>query len=134
MRILFASFLPLLVLLGACTHRPAAVGAASCEVDAVPRAAVFGTREGRDIATWPPEMGRGASGCQRVWYGDRLKPEAMQVLATYYYDQGHVQRLVGRVPGGAPYDCHYRDGTLDSGRSQNPAQCPKVSELEGARR
>ena len=62
--------------------------------------------------------------------GDRQRPAAMEVLATYYFDQGHVRRLVGRVPGGAAYDCHYRDGTLDTAVSQNTAQCPKASEVE----
>ena len=46
--------------------------------------------------------------------------------------RGRVSRLTGRVPGGGTYDCHYRDGALDTGRSQNAAQCPKASELQRA--
>ena len=75
-------------------------------------------------------MPRDGTGCQRVWYGERAHPERMQVLATYYYEGGHVRRLVGRVPGGASYDCQYRDGNLDTARSQNPGQCPRASELQ----
>jgi hypothetical protein len=36
------------------------------------------------------------------------------------------------VPGGPAYDCHYRDGGLEEARSQNPANCPKASELPRA--
>lgn len=110
-----------------------AVAGADCERATVPSGAVFGTREGMDIATWPPVMGRGVTGCQRVWAGQRAKPEAMQVLATYYYEGGRVRRLTGRVPNGAAYDCQYRDGELDTAKSQNPAQCPKASEIEAGR-
>jgi hypothetical protein len=125
-------------LLAACAMRqPAAPvasagpgGAASCERAAVPSDAVFGVRHGMDTATWPPKLDGTGSACQRVWFGDRKHPEAMQVLATYYYQDGHVRRLTGRVPGGQPYDCHYRDGELESARSQNAAQCPKASEIE----
>jgi hypothetical protein len=110
----------------------AAASPGSCEVGEVPRGAVFGVRQGMDIATWPPEVSRGASACQRVWYGQRQRPEAMQVLATYYYEYGRVRRLSGRVPGGPAYDCHYSDGALDTARSRDPAQCPKASEIERA--
>jgi hypothetical protein len=96
----------------------------------VPSGAVFGVRQGMDIATYPSAMPADGSGCQRVWYGDRARPASMQVLATYYFAGGRVQRLVGRVPGGADYECHYRDGDLDTGRSRNPAQCPKASEAK----
>lgn len=132
MRIPVAILLSPLVLLAACANQPAAPGATlpACEYATVPRGAVFGVRHGVDTATYPPAVNRGHTGCQRVWFGDRQRPEAMQVLATYYFDQGHVRRLVGRVPGGAAYDCHYRDGTLDAAVSQNPAQCPKASEVE----
>lgn len=78
------------------------------------------------------QLPSGHTGCQRVWYGERQRPEAMQVLATYQFDRGRVSRLTGRVPGGATYDCHYREGALDTGRSQNAAQCPKASELQRA--
>ena len=54
----------------------------------------------------------------------------MQVLATYYFTGGHVQRLVGQVPGGASYECRYRDGELDAGNSRNSAHCPKASEAK----
>lgn len=123
-----------LVLLAACSHLPwpgestHAAAAQSCEVAAVPRDAVFAVRPGMDIATWPATPPRDGSGCQRVWYGERARPEAMQVLATYYYEGGHVNRLVGRVPRGPAYECFYRDGTLDGARSRNPAHCPKASE------
>ena len=96
----------------------------------VPPGAVFGVRSGMDTATYPPQVPRGHTGCQRVWYGERQRPEAMQVLATYYFENGHVRRLVGKVPGGTTYDCQYRDGTLDASASQNPGQCPKASEVE----
>ena len=119
-----------LVLLAACANRPMVGALPACEYASVPPGAVFGVRHGADIATFPPSVARGHTGCQRVWYGDRQRPAAMEVLATYYFDQGHVRRLVGRVPGGAAYDCHYRDGTLDTAVSQNTAQCPKASEVE----
>lgn len=110
-----------------------ALAGADCERASVPSGAVFGTREGLDIATWPPVMARGVTGCQRVWFGQRARPEAMQVLATYYYEGGRVRRLTGRVPNGAAYDCQYRDGELDTAKSQNAAQCPKASEIEAGR-
>jgi len=105
----------------------------SCELATVPAGAVFGVREGIDIATYPPKMSPGVTGCQRVWYGERERPQAMNVMATYYYDKGVVRRLVGTVPGGAGYDCQYRDGALDVAQSRNPAQCPKASEVDKAR-
>lgn len=125
--------LSLAVLLGACANPMGAQAPASCEVANVPAGAVFGTRQGLDIATWPPEMAPGATACQRVWYGKRQQPDAMQVLATYYFDKGDVRRLVGKVPGGAAYDCHYRNGALDTARSQNPGQCPQASEIRPGR-
>src|SRR3954465_11981629 len=70
----------------------------SCELATVPAGAVFGVREGIDIATYPPKMSPGVTGCQRVWYGERERPQAMNVMATYYYDKGVVRRLVGTVP------------------------------------
>lgn len=82
------------------------------------------------IATYTAGTPAGGSGCQRVWYGDRARPASMQVLATYYFVDGHVQRLVGHVPGGTDYECHYRNGELDAARSRNAAQCPKASEAE----
>lgn len=120
----------LAVLAGCASWRPAATAGAavSCEVATVPSSAVFGVRQGMDIATYPASIPQDHTGCQRVWYGERARPGAMQVLATYYFVDGHVQRLVGRVPGGASYECHYRDGNLDTGRSQNAGQCPKASE------
>jgi len=102
---------------------------AGCEMDKVPRGAVFSVRQGMDIATFPGAAPRSGSGCQRVWHGERARPDAMQILATYYYEAGHVQRLVGRVPGGATYDCRYQGGELDRAQSQNAAQCPKASDL-----
>jgi hypothetical protein len=82
------------------------------------------------IATYPAAPPADGSGCQRVWYGDRAHPASMQVLATYYFVGGHVERLVGHVPGGADYECHYRDGELDTGSSRNAAHCPKASEAK----
>ncbi|HET8748823.1 MAG TPA: hypothetical protein VFM98_24735 [Ramlibacter sp.] len=110
-----------------------ALAGADCERSAVPSGAVFGVREGLDIATWPPTMARGVTGCQRVWYGQRARPEAMQVLATYYYEGGRVRRLTGRVPNGPAYDCQYREGELDTATSQNAGQCPRASEIEPGR-
>jgi hypothetical protein len=136
MRIFVAlSLASLLLLLAACAMPPGgrAVAGADCELAAVPPGAVFGTREGMDIATWPPVMQRGVTGCQRVWFGERVRPGAMQVLATYYYEVGRVRRLTGRVPNGGTYDCQYRNGELDSTRSENAAQCPRASELEAER-
>jgi len=120
-----------LALLVGCAGTPqlTATATASCEVAKVPADAVLGVRHAMDIATWPSKPPRG-QGCQRVWYGERTRPEAMQVLATYYFDQGRVYRLVGRVPGGAGYECQYRDGTLDAAASRNPEQCPKATELK----
>jgi hypothetical protein len=135
MRILGTLILSSAWLLASCASGPFAqqqqpVG--SCESATVPSGAMYGTREGMDIATYPPKLASGHTGCQRVWYGERQRPEAMQVLATYQFDSGRVSRLTGRVPGGAAYDCHYREGALDTGRSQNAAQCPKASELQRA--
>jgi hypothetical protein len=125
----------LLALLAGCAglFEPAAApasAASSCEVATVPSGAVFGVRQGTSIATYPAATPADGSGCQRVWYGDRTRPEAMQVLATYYFVGGQVRRLVGHVPGGGDYECHYRDGNLDTGRSRNAAQCPKASEAK----
>ena len=127
-----AAILAPLILLGACATRTEAPSAAlpTCEWSNVPQGAVMGVRQGVDTATYPPAIAQGQTGCQRVWYGDRARPDAMQVLATYYFEQGRVRRLVGRVPNGAAYDCHYRDGNLDAGRSVNRDQCPKASELD----
>jgi hypothetical protein len=127
MRFTAAALLSLLVLLGACATRPD--NTASCELASVPKQAVLGVRQGMDVATWPPEISRSGPSCQRVWFGERQHPEAMQVLATYYFEDGRVKRLAGRVPAGAAYDCHYLDGSLDTARSQNAAQCPKASEV-----
>ena len=112
-------------------HAPApASPSASCEVATVPSGAVFGVREGMSIATYPAALPADGSGCQRVWYGDRARPASMEVLATYYFVGGHVQRLIGHLPDGANYECHYRDGELDAGRSRNSAHCPKASEVK----
>jgi len=141
MRIFAAVSFASLVLLAGCADwhgfgagtGSTAVAGADCERTAVPNGAVFGTRGALDIATWPPSMARGVTGCQRVWYGDHHRPETMQVLATYYYEGGRVRRLSGRVPNGALYDCQYQDGELDTARSQNTAQCPKAAEIEPGR-
>ena len=134
MRILSALLLSSVAVLAACAntgrdHRAAQVEA-GCELATVPPGAVFGVREGMNIATYPPQVTRGMTGCQRVWHGDPARRDSMQVLATYYFQQGEVRRLVGRVPGGGTYDCHYQNGTVDTARSQNPASCPKTSELD----
>ena len=128
------------VLLAACSHWPGSGGttttgamAASCEVATVPHDAVYGARPGMDIATWPATAPRDGSGCQRVWYGQRSRPEAMQVLATYYYEGGRVRRLTGQVPNGPAYDCQYNQGELDNAKSQNPGQCPRASDIEPGR-
>jgi len=136
MRILVAIPLASLALLAACSMpalapvRGAAVAGADCERAAVPSGAVFGVRDRLDIATWPPVMARGVTGCQRVWYGERAQPESMQVLATYYFEGGRVRRLIGQVPNGPAYDCQYSNGELDTAKSQNTAQCPRASEVE----
>jgi hypothetical protein len=41
-----------------------------------------------DIAIYPGKVPWGHTGCQRVWYGERQRPEAMQVLATYQFENG----------------------------------------------
>jgi hypothetical protein len=138
MRILPALWLPALALLGACGTQPdapiytsGASTGATCELAAVPPpGAVIGVRDGMNIATYPPQVTRGMTGCQRVWYGEPARRESMQVLATYYFHEGEVRRLTGRVPGGAIYDCHYRRGSLDTAASQNAAQCPKATDLD----
>ncbi|HEY1226897.1 MAG TPA: hypothetical protein VGF26_06205, partial [Ramlibacter sp.] len=83
---------------GCATQSPTTQSEASCDLPTVPAAAVPGVRDGIDIATWPPEHPRGFTGCQRVWYGEHQRRDAMKVLATYYYEQGQVRRLVGQVP------------------------------------
>ena len=135
MRILAASSLCVLLALAGCQTPggASAMAGADCEKAVVPSGAVFGTREGLDIATWPPTMARGVTGCQRVWYGPRAKPEAMQVLATYYYEGGRVRRLTGQVPNGPAYDCQYNQGELDNAKSQNPGQCPRAADIEPGR-
>jgi hypothetical protein len=100
MRIFGALILSSAWLLASCANNPfAQQQTASCEMAKVPGDAVFGVREGMDIATYPPKLASGHTGCQRVWYGERQRPEAMQVLATYHFDRGRVSRLTGRVPG-----------------------------------
>jgi hypothetical protein len=133
--ILVPSFL--IALLAGCasvfTPAPAPASASPaqrCEVETVPAGAVFGVREGISIATYPAAAPPDGSGCQRVWYGDRNRPDSMQVLATYYFVGGHVQRLVGHLPSGGDYECHYRDGELDAARSRNSAHCPKATEAK----
>ena len=135
MRILLAVSSAFLLGLAGCSTLPGggAMAGTDCERASVPNGAVFGVRDRMEIATWPPVMGRGVTGCQRVWYGERTRPEAMQVLATYYFEGGRVRRLTGRVPNGAAYDCRYREGELDTAGSQNPAQCPKAAEIEPGR-
>lgn len=106
-----------------------------CEVDKVPAGAVFGTREAMQIATWPAAVPRTGTACQRIWHGNTARPDTMQVLATYHYEGGRVQRLVGTMPGGGgDYDCRYRGGELDRMQSRNPAACPAASEIEAGRR
>lgn len=129
------ALLPALGLLASCASFPPgpAAGAPSCEHVNVPPGAVFSVQQGRQLATYPPSLAPRYSGCQRVWHGDRTRPETMEVMATYYYEAGHVKHLIGRVPGGAPYECHYVQGELDARASRNPGLCPKASELQGLR-
>jgi hypothetical protein len=126
-----------LVLLSACTSMQTQTQTQSrpqpqsgCELASVPSDAVFGLREGVDTATWPSQIPADLTGCQRVWYGERQHPEAMRVLATYYFDKGHVRRLVGQVPGGPSYDCHYREGALDGADSRNASVCPAAARID----
>lgn len=122
--------LPALALLASCGSQPASQAASACELATVPSGAVFGVRDGVDIATYPTQHPNGFTGCQRVWHGARDRPEAMQVLATYYYDQGQVRRLVGQVPGGPAYDCRYPNGALDRAQSRNPGVCPDAASVD----
>lgn len=117
-------------LLAACGTQPASQAASTCELATVPSGAVFGVRDGIDIATYPAQNLRGFTGCQRVWHGQHERPEAMKVLATYYYEEGQVRRLVGQVPGGPAYDCRYRDGALDQAQSRNPGVCPDAAQID----
>lgn len=126
----FVLALPALLAFAGCATPTPPQSASSCDLATVPAAAVFGVRDGVDIATYPSEHPSGFSGCQRVWYGEHQRPEAMKILATYYYDQGQVRRLVGQVPGGQPYDCRYRDGALDQAQSVNPGVCPDATRLQ----
>lgn len=114
---------------GCATHAPQQAES-GCDLATAPAAAVFGVRDGVDIATYPSQHPGSFTGCQRVWYGERQRPEAMKILATYYYEQGQVRRLVGQVPGGQAYDCRYRDGALDQGQSRNPGVCPDATKVE----
>ena len=102
----------------------------SCELTTVPAEAVFGVRDGVDTATYPSQIPGDRTGCQRVWYGERTRPGTMKILATYYFDQGHVRRLVGQVPDGPAYDCLYRDGALDNGGSRNAQLCPAAARVD----
>ncbi|MGZ5179893.1 MAG: hypothetical protein ACXWC6_11340 [Ramlibacter sp.] len=130
MQRLAALAFPCLVLLAGCATQQQA--ASSCELSTVPAQAVFGVREGLETATYPSQIPGDRTGCQRVWWGEHQRPDAMRVLATYYFEQGHVRRLVGQVPGGQAYDCHYRDGALDNGASRNPGLCPDAAQAERA--
>lgn len=120
----------MLALVAGCATQAPSQTVSSCDLDTPPAAAVAGVRDGIDIATYPSQHPSGFTGCQRVWYGDHRQPQAMKTLATYYYEQGQVRRLVGQVPGGEAYDCHYRDGALDQARSRNPGVCPDATRVE----
>lgn len=126
--------LPCLAAAAGCAMQPSASSQAqspsACEVASVPADAVFGVREGIDTASYPSQIPPGLTGCQRVWFGDRQRPAAMQVLATYYFEQGQVRRLVGQVPGGQAYDCRYRAGALDAAQSRNPGVCPDAAQAD----
>jgi hypothetical protein len=123
-----------LAALTGCAMQPASTSMAhspsACEVATVPADAILGVREGVDTATYPSQIPPGLTGCQRVWFGDHQRPAAMQVLATYYFAKGQVQRLVGQVPGGQAYDCRYSDGALDSAQSRNPGVCPDAAQVD----
>lgn len=122
--------LPVLALVAGCATQGPSQAGSPCDLATVPAGAVFGVRDGIDIATYPSEHPRGFTGCQRVWYGERQRPEAMEILATYHYEQGQVRRLVGQVPGGQAYDCRYRDGALDQAQSRNPGVCPDATQVQ----
>lgn len=117
-----------------CALQPVATSQAqqpsACEVATVPADAVFGVREGVDTASYPSQIPPGLTGCQRVWFGSRQQPASMKVLATYYFEQGQVRRLVGQVPGGEAYDCRYNGDTLDRSQSRNPGVCPDVARAD----
>lgn len=139
MRTLAALVLSSIVLITGCAMQPqppsqsqsqSRQSQSTCELATVPTAAVFGVRDGLDTATYPSQIPDDLTGCQRVWYGERARPEAMQVLATYYFEKGHVRRLVGQVPGGQNYDCHYRDGALANADSRNAGICPAASRVD----
>jgi hypothetical protein len=105
MRIFPALLLSSLALLGACASQPEAPiftanTGATCELATVPPGAVLGVRDGMNIATYPPQVTRGMTGCQRVWFGEPARRDSMQVLATYYFQQGEVRRL--GAPAGGP--------------------------------
>jgi hypothetical protein len=127
MRKLAAVVLSSIVLVTGCASMQSQ---STCELASVPADAVFGIREGVDTATYPSQIPGDLTGCQRVWYGERQRPEAMLILATYYFDKGHVRRLVGQVPGGPAYDCRYRDGALDTSDSRSAALCPAASRVD----
>jgi hypothetical protein len=127
MRLLAALLVSFLVLLAGCASRQPAP---SCELATVPDEAVLGVREGVETATYPPQIPNDRVACQRVWYGDHGRLQAMKILATYYFDKGHVQRLVGQVPGGQAYDCRYREGALDAADSRNAQLCPAAARVE----
>jgi hypothetical protein len=133
MRTLAALLVSCATALAGCSAWQPGAGAgtdASCELAAVPSQAVFGVRDGLDTATYPSQIPHDRTGCQRVWYGERSRPEAMKVLATYYFDKGLVRRLVGQVPDGAAYDCHYSDGALDKAGSRNAQLCPAAARID----
>ena len=71
MRIFGAVLLSSLVLLAGCANPPPQQQA-SCESASVPAGAVFGVREGMDIATYPPSAARGPSGPGR-WSSTRRR-------------------------------------------------------------
>lgn len=122
--------LPVLALVAGCAMPTAPQAESGCDLATVPAAAVFGVRDGIDIATFPSQHPSGFTGCQRIWYGERQRPADMKILATYHYDQGQVRRLVGEVPGGQAYDCRYRDGALDQAQSRNPGVCPDATQVD----
>jgi hypothetical protein len=101
-----------------------------CEPHDMPAAAKVVSTPRMDLATWPPSIPAGFTGCQRIWYGSSKSPASMRILVTSHFEGGRLTRLIGKEPEGLEYDCRYREGVLQESRSLRPERCPDAAVIE----